>query len=223
MNDDDDLPVLTQVLRSGRIPQRAPAWPEDSASLIAAAAAAPPPPSSPWAAPVAATPARLSDMPIVGDPMSASLATAWPDAGAQPATDYSIDSSTDPATDPANTVPQAELTSDFPDTISPDLSQTVASGSPAPATLAEAELDPEPTIDLDALEDTLRATIIKDLQSRIDSVVTQRITENLEPLLQRNMAALADEIRDSIHATLHDVVRRAVAQEVSRLQARHLH
>lgn len=219
MNDDDDLPVLTQVLRRGRIPQRTPAWPEDSASLIAAAPAAP----SPWAAPVAATPPRLSDMPIVGDPMSASLAAAWPDADAQPATDYLIDASTDPATDPAKTVAQVELTSDFPDTISPDLSKSVASGLPAPATLAEAELDPEPTIDLDALEDTLRATIIKDLQSRIDSVVTQRITENLEPLLQRNMAALADEIRDSIHATLHDVVRRAVAQEVSRLQARNLH
>jgi len=213
MNDDDDLPVLTQVLRSGRIPHSSPAWPEDSASLIAAAPFAPAASSALW---TPAAPPRLSDIPVVGDPMSASLTSAWPDTGASPATDSM----------------QIEATSDFPDTISPTLIPATAATPatpPLPAALVEVEADvepeaePEPAIDLDALENTLRATIIKDLQTRIDSVLTQRITENLEPLLQRNMAALADEVRASIHATLHDVVRRAVAQEVSRLQARRLH
>jgi len=209
MNDDDDLPVLTQVLRSGRIPHSPPAWPEDSTNLIAIGS------STSHASPA---PPRTSDMPIVGDPMSASLAAAWPDTGALLSADT------------ATNTPQVEFASAFPDTISPDLnpattgSHTEPATSAAPAaTVTLAESEPQLAIDLDALEDTLRANIIKDLQTRIDSVLTQSITENLEPLLQRNMAALADEVRDSIHATLHDVVRRAVAQEVSRLQARHLH
>lgn len=69
-----------------------------------------------------------------------------------------------------------------------------------------------------ALERRLSERILHQLQSRVDFVLEQRLRDSMADALQRAMAGLTDEIRESLQQTIGQIVARAVAQELAHLQ-----
>lgn len=82
---------------------------------------------------------------------------------------------------------------------------------PAPA-------EPQPT-EWEALERQLSERILQQLQSRVDFVLEQRIKDSMEEVLSTALRGLTAEIRSGLHDTLSKIVTRAVAQELTHLQA----
>ena len=98
----------------------------------------------------------------------------------------------------------------------------LAAVSPA-AKPAVAELTAEPTIGWSAeereiLELQLNERILRQLQGRIDFVLEHRVRDSLADVLQTAIEGLTSEIRRGLHQTLEEVIARAVAQEIARLQ-----
>jgi hypothetical protein len=86
-----------------------------------------------------------------------------------------------------------------------------------------AELAAEPTIGWSAeereiLELQLNERILRQLQGRIDFVLEHRVRDSLADVLQTAIEGLTSEIRRGLHQTLEEVIARAVAQEIARLQ-----
>ena len=71
----------------------------------------------------------------------------------------------------------------------------------------------------DRLERSLSARILLQLQGRVDFVLEQCIKDCMADVLQHAMADLTDHIRNGLHDTLGKIVTRAVAQELTHLQA----
>jgi len=57
------------------------------------------------------------------------------------------------------------------------------------------------------------------LLSRTDAMLEERIHSSVAGVLEQAVDGLAATLRASLHKTLEDVVSRAVAQEISRLQS----
>lgn len=70
-----------------------------------------------------------------------------------------------------------------------------------------------------ALEQTLRERVLLQLQNRIDFILEHRVRDSLADVLQTAVASLADEIRAGLQHTLKEVIERAVAQEIAKLQS----
>lgn len=68
------------------------------------------------------------------------------------------------------------------------------------------------------LETEVRERIARQVLGRIDFVLEQRVRDSLADVLQTAVEGLANEIRQGLHATLEDVIARAVAQEITRLK-----
>jgi hypothetical protein len=68
------------------------------------------------------------------------------------------------------------------------------------------------------LEIDVREEISQQVLSRIDLVLEQRVRDSLADVLQTAVEGLANEIKQGLHATLEEVIARAVAQEISRLK-----
>ena len=97
--------------------------------------------------------------------------------------------------------------------IAPRFSATVAAAAQSLATL--------PTIGSDAwqqLEIDVTERISRQVLQRIDFVLEQRVRDSLADVLQAAVEGLATEIRAGLRLTLEEVIARAVAQELSRLQ-----
>ncbi|KQW96716.1 hypothetical protein ASC94_07765 [Massilia sp. Root418] len=89
---------------------------------------------------------------------------------------------------------------------------------PASAPAEPQPAEPQPT-EWEALERQLSERILQQLQSRVDFVLEQRIKDSMEEVLSTALRGLTAEIRDGLHDTLSKIVTRAVAQELTHLQA----
>jgi hypothetical protein len=69
------------------------------------------------------------------------------------------------------------------------------------------------------LEREIRERILHQVLERIDFVLEERVRDSLADVLQTAVERLASEIKSGLHATMNEVVTRAVAHEISRLQA----
>jgi len=69
------------------------------------------------------------------------------------------------------------------------------------------------------MERRVRERILGQLLSRTDAVLEERIRNSLAGVLQDAVDGLTATLRESLHKTLEDVVSRAVAQEIIRLQS----
>jgi len=69
-------------------------------------------------------------------------------------------------------------------------------------------------------EDDLVARVLADVQKQVDLMLETRLRESLAPMLARLTDALVREARAELASTLRDVVKRAVAQEISRHRGR---
>lgn len=88
---------------------------------------------------------------------------------------------------------------------------------PVPAAAAPAA-EPQPG-EWEALERQLSERILQQLQARVDFVLEQRIKDSMEEVLSHALRGLTAEIRSGLHDTLSKIVTRAVAQELTHLQA----
>lgn len=69
------------------------------------------------------------------------------------------------------------------------------------------------------LERRLSERILQQLQGRVDFVLEQRLKDSMEEVLQQAMHGLTQEIRQGLQQTIEKIVVRAVAQELTHLQA----
>lgn len=72
--------------------------------------------------------------------------------------------------------------------------------------------------ELGDMEKELRERITRQVLGRIDFVLDHRVRNTLTDVVDSAIDALAAEIKRGLHDTLTDIVARAVAQEISRLQ-----
>ncbi|MYN09082.1 hypothetical protein [Pseudoduganella aquatica] len=88
-----------------------------------------------------------------------------------------------------------------------------------PAAVQQAPVpQPQPN-EWETLERQLCERILGQLQSRVDFVLEQRIKDSMEEVLSHALRGLTAEIRSGLHDTLSKIVSRAVAQELTHLQA----
>lgn len=69
------------------------------------------------------------------------------------------------------------------------------------------------------MERRVRERILGQLLSRTDVMLEERIRSSLAGVLEQAVDGLAATLRANLHKTLEDVVSRAVAQEITRLQS----
>lgn len=72
----------------------------------------------------------------------------------------------------------------------------------------------------DLLERRLSTRILQQLQSRVDFVLEQRIKDSMADVLSHALRDLTGEIRNGLQDTIEKIVARAVAQELTHLQAK---
>jgi hypothetical protein len=87
--------------------------------------------------------------------------------------------------------------------------------SPSPSPLSTATVS---QLEWQQLEADITDRISRQVLNRIDFVLEQRVRDSLADVLQIAVEGLAKEIKRGLHHTLEDVIGRAVAQEVARLQ-----
>lgn len=97
----------------------------------------------------------------------------------------------------------------------PSATQLLA-GSTSLAERAAQEWDEETW---NRMEQELRERILQQVLKRVDFVLEQRVRDSLADVLQLAVSGLAAEIQEGLHATVKDVVIRAVAQEITKLQS----
>jgi hypothetical protein len=94
----------------------------------------------------------------------------------------------------------------------PHLASTTSTAFPI---LPDAEISAEKW---QQLESDITERIARQVLNRIDFVLEQRVRDSLADVLQIAVEGLSQEIRRGLHQTLEDVISRAVAQEIARLQ-----
>ena len=65
-------------------------------------------------------------------------------------------------------------------------------------------------------EEALTHDVLRDVQQQVDRLLEYRLKEAMGPLLERVVSGVLQEARNELAATLHDVVRKAVAQALAR-------
>ncbi len=83
---------------------------------------------------------------------------------------------------------------------------------------AAADIAPPIQLDLEQLQAKLTEQVLRQLQGRIDFVLEQRIRDSLADVLQLAMIGLTNDIKRGLQHTLEEVIGRAVAQELAKLQ-----
>jgi hypothetical protein len=66
------------------------------------------------------------------------------------------------------------------------------------------------------LEHTVHENVLRQVLSRIDFVLEHRVRDSLADVLQTAVESLAVEIRSGLHKTMHEVISRAVSQEITK-------
>ena len=118
--------------------------------------------------------------------------------------------------------PPAQFTPSYPIPLKPAAPVTPAAIEwPAPVAETPAA-PPSPAMseeEWQRMERRVRERILGQLLSRTDAMLEERIRASVAGVLQQAVDGLAATLRASLHKTLEDVVSRAVAQEISRLQS----
>ncbi len=101
-----------------------------------------------------------------------------------------------------------------------DLGSSASLGASA-SSVGAADASSLPLADSDwkGLELKLNERVLRQILRRIDFVVEHRVKESLADALQVTTDDLIKEIRRGLHTTLEDVIKRAVAQEIARVQS----
>jgi len=102
------------------------------------------------------------------------------------------------------------------------LSDEVAASPPHPSAAAQLEaaaIDGWTEAEWAMMEHRLSVRIMHQLQSRVDFVLEQRIKDCMAEVLSHALHDLTNEIRIGLHDTIEKIVSRAVAQELTHLQA----
>ena len=68
------------------------------------------------------------------------------------------------------------------------------------------------------LECEIRERVLHQIIERIDFALEQRVRDGLADVLQTAVEGLATEIRGGLHASMRDVVTRAVTHEITKLK-----
>ncbi len=89
----------------------------------------------------------------------------------------------------------------------------------AAAQLEAAAIDGWTEAEWAMMEHRLSVRIMHQLQSRVDFVLEQRIKDSMAEVLSHALHDLTNEIRIGLHDTIEKIVSRAVAQELTHLQA----
>ena len=97
--------------------------------------------------------------------------------------------------------------------------ERVASPLPAPSAASLPLPAPMSEDEWQRMERRVRERILGQLLSRTDAMLEERIRSGVAGVLEQAVDGLAATLRASLHKTLEDVVSRAVAQEISRLQS----
>ena len=194
---DAGIPMLTEVIEEDGVDFAAPLSPEDVPSTEAAAEAPTPEGVTP--------PAPLSPVLPVAPPANAGYASAQA-IGIQ----YGPPGQFAPSY-PLPLKPAASSTPAQAQKESPPAEMAASSAAPLPAPMSEDEWL--------RMERRLRERILGQLLSRTDAMLEERIRSSVAGVLEQAVDGLAATLRASLHKTLEDVVSRAVAQEISRLQS----
>jgi hypothetical protein len=86
-----------------------------------------------------------------------------------------------------------------------------------PASPPQPTTAPEPSLDLDALADRLRAEVLADLQARIEPALRARMVQRLEPVLRTALADITDALQDEIGGLVDEAVQKALIRHVTTL------
>lgn len=87
---------------------------------------------------------------------------------------------------------------------------------------ASTELPATPTLsndEWDILERNISERVLRQVLGRIDFVLEHRVRDSLADALQLAVEGVSMEIKRGLHQTLEDVISRAVAQEITKLQS----
>jgi len=117
--------------------------------------------------------------------------------------------------------PPAQFAPSYPLPLKPAASST-PHFVPRETAPVEAAVIPAAPMDEDEwlrMERRLRERILGQLLSRTDAMLEERIRSSVAGVLEQAVDSLAATLRASLHKTMEDVVSRAVAQEISRLQS----
>lgn len=116
-----------------------------------------------------------------------------------------------------------------PPPAAPSPSATPANATAAASVLRQSAGSHEPHVavalaqlserEWEQLEHRLAERVLKQLQGRVDFVLEQRVRDSLADVLQLALVGLTAEIKRGLQQTMEEVIARAVAQEISRLQS----
>jgi hypothetical protein len=129
------------------------------------------------------------------------------------------------APEQASALPQPSSAPAYPIPLKPAAgtapAPVVARSVPAAAEPAKPEAQPAAMNDEEwqRMERRVRERILGQLLSRTDALLEERIRASLTGVVEQAVEGLAASLRLSLHKTLEDVVSRAVAQEITRLQS----
>jgi hypothetical protein len=112
---------------------------------------------------------------------------------------------------PSYPIPLKPAALALPVTVEAPAQAALAPAPPPPSAMSEEEWQ--------RMERRVRERILGQLLSRTDAMLEERIRSSMAGVLQQAVDGLAATLRASLHKTLEDVVSRAVAQEISRLQS----
>ena len=118
-----------------------------------------------------------------------------------------------------------EVFGDTPEAPVPRARQDVAPTPVAPtqdevnAALEARAIDSWSEPEWNLLERRLSERILQQLQGRVDFVLEQRLRDSMEEVLTHAIAGLTAELRHGLQETIEKIVVRAVAQEITHLQA----
>jgi hypothetical protein len=121
--------------------------------------------------------------------------------------------------------PPAQFAPSYPLPLKPAASSNAmpASRETTPAHVTQPDTPPLPAPmsedEWQRMERRVRERILGQLLSRTDAMLEERIRSSVAGVLEQAVDGLAATLRASLHKTLEDVVSRAVAQEISRLQS----
>ena len=191
---DAGIPMLTEVIE------------EDGMDFVG-----PPPPE---AAPHAHAAVDTPPEPAAPEPVTAALSAA-------PMATPASSGYASPQTMGIQYGPLAQFAPSYPLPLKPAASSTPHSGS-RETRPAEVAFTPAALMDEDEwlrMERRLRERILGQLLARTDAMLEERIRSSVAGVLEQAVDSLAATLRASLHKTLEDVVSRAVAQEISRLQS----
>ena len=222
-DDDDDLPLLTEVLRSGGIADARAGAKADSVSVNTHAESA----EEDDATANAASDHEARD--DNGAPQDEEFVIGtMPDEEAASPSIIFLGMSVQASSSDAALAPEADASPFEMEEVEEAATESAAVeptlADPASPLAAPLETAPAPTsFDADDMAARVRIAVLEKLSQRIDTELDARLAQTVTAQLKTALVGLQAALRESLAATLRDVVRRAVDDEIARLSSRHTH